>query len=103
MRPILYRIADKRIGRDGVHRVVKALDLYRCQGDLHNVPVDILTRHSDPVAHMDHITTGQLYTGHESEDGVLKDQHKHCRQGCQAPEYCAHIDAEEQRYHNEYS
>src|SRR5690606_31006068 len=82
--PVLERVGNEALGRDAGDRLVPVLDLDRVQGDIDHVAVGIQLRNLHPVADTNQVVGGDLYTGHQRQQGVLEDQHQHRGHGAEA-------------------
>ena len=74
--PILKRIADQQIGRDGSDGIVPIAHLHRIERHFNHRTVGSVFGHSNPVTYFQHIICRKLNAGHKSHDTVFKHQHQ---------------------------
>src|SRR5690606_25479131 len=79
--PVLERVGDQVIGRNGSNGLVPVLDFYRIQIDFLYEAIGAVFGHLNPVADAHHVVGGYLDAGHKAQDGVLENQHQDGR-GC---------------------
>ena len=82
--PVAERIRNQALGGDVGDRLVPVLHLDRVQGNVDHAAVHPDLRHLNPVAHPHHVVRAELHTGHQRQQGILKDQHQHRRHRPQA-------------------
>src|SRR5690554_5674522 len=77
--PVLERVRHQRVWRYSGDGFIKVLYLHGGERNLHYIAISPIFRHCNPVAYPHHIVGGHLQAGHESQDGIFKDQHQYSR------------------------
>ena len=75
--PILERIADQRIRRDGGDGLIKILHFHGSKRDLYHIPVRTIFTHRNPIARTQHIIGRKLYTCHQPQYTIPENQHQY--------------------------
>ena len=74
--PILKRITDQQIGRNGSDGIVPIAHLHCIERHFNHRTVSSVFGHSNPVTYFQHIICRKLDAGHKSHDTVFKHQHQ---------------------------
>ena len=74
--PVLERIIYQCIRRNGSNGLVPIAYLHCGQSYFYHIPIGTIFRHGNPIARSKHVIHGKLDTGHQSLDGILKNQHQ---------------------------
>ena len=74
--PVLKRIADQQVRRNGRNRIIEITHLHGIQRYFYHCTVRTIFRHGDPVAHLQHIVGRKLNTGYKSHDTIFENQHQ---------------------------
>ena len=74
--PVLKRITDQSIGRNGGNGIVPVTYLYGIQGYFNHRSVGSILRHLNPVSHLQHIVGRKLNTRNEAHNTVFEHQHQ---------------------------
>ena len=74
--PVLERITDQQVRRNGSDRVIEVTYFYGIQCHFYHCTVCTVFRHRDPISHFQHIVGRKLDAGDESHDTVFENQHQ---------------------------
>ena len=82
--PVLERVTDQCVGRNGGDGLVEVLYFYGSQWHFNHITVGTVFGHGNPVARTKHVVGRKLHTGHQSQNAVLENQHQYGGWGPQA-------------------
>ena len=82
--PVLERVIDQCIGRNGRYRLIPIPDLYSVQRDFLDSTVGYSIGQLYPVADTQHIIGRKLYPRHKTQNTVFEYQHQYSRRCTQA-------------------
>jgi len=71
---VLHRLGDELADRNGGDRLVEILDLDGIERDFRDIAIGVEILHFNPVADTNHVGRGDLHTGDQRKQCVLKDK-----------------------------
>lgn len=98
--PVLERVIDKSLGRDGHYGIVEIAHLDGSERYLLHRAVDARLVNGNPVAFVYHVVACEPYSGNKSGDGVLEHKHEYCRCRTQSGKQCQRVAVYEYRHYD---